>query len=149
MGGMVASSQTYATEAGVRILEQGGNAADAAVAVAAALNVTEPCMTGLGGDAFCLFYNAAEGTVRGLNASGRAPSGLSVASLLSEGVIAVEGDELPLFSPHTITVPGAVSSWTETVKAFGGGEVSLSDVLQPAIALAEGGFPLGPVSAVG
>lgn len=67
MHGAVASSQPLATEVGVRVLKAGGNAADAAVAVAACLNVTEPCSTGIGGDAFCLFYDAEKTIVRGIN----------------------------------------------------------------------------------
>jgi gamma-glutamyltranspeptidase/glutathione hydrolase len=65
--GSVACTQPLAAEVGLRILKQGGNAADAAVATAAALNVTEPCSTGIGGDCFCLFYDAAKKTVRGIN----------------------------------------------------------------------------------
>jgi gamma-glutamyltranspeptidase/glutathione hydrolase len=76
--GMVASSQPLATMAGIEILKQGGNAADAAVAVASSLNMTEPCSTGIGGDAFCLFFDAETKKVRGLNASGRAPTALNL-----------------------------------------------------------------------
>ncbi|KAJ2614301.1 hypothetical protein H4S08_001779 [Coemansia sp. RSA 1365] len=68
---MVASTQPLASQTGVQILEQGGNAADAAVAMAAALSVTEPYSTGLGGDCFCLFYSAKDKSVKGLNGSGR------------------------------------------------------------------------------
>ncbi|KAJ1799488.1 hypothetical protein LPJ59_001790 [Coemansia sp. RSA 2399] len=75
---MVASMQPLASQAGVRILEQGGNAADAAVAVAAALGVTEPFSMGVGGDCFCLFYRAQDKTVHGVNGSGRAPQVLTI-----------------------------------------------------------------------
>src|SRR5512133_1550101 len=77
-GGMVASSQPLATAAGLEILSKGGNAADAALATAAALNVTEPTSTGLGGDMFALFYDARMSNVSALNGSGRAPAGLSL-----------------------------------------------------------------------
>ena len=65
--GCVACTQPLAVDAGLSVLKKGGNAADAAVAVAAALNVTQPCSTGIGGDCFCLFYDAATNSVRGLN----------------------------------------------------------------------------------
>ncbi|MCK4582657.1 gamma-glutamyltransferase, partial [Candidatus Bathyarchaeota archaeon] len=84
--GMVASSQPLASMAGVGILQRGGNAADAAVAVAAALNVTEPTSTGIGGDCFCLFFDAEKKMVNALNASGRAPAGLSIEYLAERGI---------------------------------------------------------------
>ena len=111
--GMVATSQPLASMAGIRILQDGGNAADAAVATAAALNVTEPTGTGIGGDCFCLFYDAAERKVKALNASGRAPAGLSVEYLADRGVT-----ELPRYSVHTVTVPGAAAGWVDTVERF-------------------------------
>ncbi len=88
--GMVASSQPLASMAGLRILQAGGNAADAAVATAAALNVTEPCSTGIGGDCFCIYYDADKGRVQGLNGSGRAPAALTPGLLNDLG-----HDEMP------------------------------------------------------
>ncbi|MFX0078252.1 MAG: gamma-glutamyltransferase [Candidatus Hermodarchaeota archaeon] len=139
--GIVASSQPLASEAGLRILQVGGNAADAAVATAAALNVTEPCSTGIGGDCFCLFFDAAKKTVKGLNASGRAPAELSLKELEKVGVMG----ELPRFSVHTVTVPGAAAGWVDTINYFG--TMQLSEVLAPAIELAENGYPVAPLTA--
>jgi len=138
--GMVASSQPLASMAGVGVLQRGGNAADAAVAVAAALNVTEPTSTGIGGDCFCLFYDAVNGTVKGLNASGRAPAGLSIEYLAERGVT-----ELQRYGVHTVTVPGAAAGWVDTVESFG--TMTMGEVLAPAVRLAEEGFPVGPVTA--
>src|SRR5512146_550681 len=84
--GMVATSQPLAVAAGLAALEKGGNAADAAIATAAALNVTEPTSTGLGGDCFALFYDAATRQVSALNGSGRAPAALSLERLQHEGL---------------------------------------------------------------
>src|SRR5512142_649976 len=85
-GGMVATSQTLAVAAGLQVLQAGGNAADAAIATAAALNVTEPTGTGLGGDAFALFYQADTRRVYALNGSGRAPRALTLERLQKEGL---------------------------------------------------------------
>ena len=139
--GMVAASQPLAVAAGLEILAQGGNAADAAVATAAALNVTEPGATGLGGDCFALFYDSASGKISALNGSGRAPTTLSLERLRREGF----GKELPQYHPYTITVPGACAAWCDLLERHG--RLSLKDVLVPAIRLAEDGFPVAPVTA--
>ncbi len=140
--GMVATSQPLAVAAGLEILAQGGTAADAAIATAAALNVTEPTSTGIGGDAFALYYHAASKQVFALNASGRAPRALS----LERALTAARPDgTLPPFHPYTITVPGACSGWCALVERFG--RLSLAQVLTPAIRLAEEGFPVAPLTA--
>lgn len=139
--GMVATSQPLAVAAGLEVLAAGGNAADAAVAVAAALNVTEPTSTGIGGDAFALYYEAATRRVYALNGSGRAPRALTLERLRREGF--AEG--LPPFHPYTVTVPGACAAWCDLVERFG--RLDLSRVLAPAIRLAEEGFPVAPVTA--
>ncbi len=140
-GGMVAASQPLAVAAGLKILAQGGTAADAAVATAAALNVTEPTSTGLGGDAFCLYYEAVSGKVTALNGSGRAPAALTLERIQQEGL----GRALPPFHPYTITVPGACAAWCDTVERFG--RLAMEQVLAPARKLAEEGFPVAPVTA--
>src|SRR5512133_3318094 len=108
-GGMVASSQPLATAAGLEVLSKGGNAADAAVATAAALNVTEPTSTGLGGDMFALFYDARTSKVSALNGSGRAPAALTLEKLQKEGL----NTALPPYHPYTATVPGACAGWCD------------------------------------
>src|SRR4030042_408705 len=123
--GAVASSQPLAREARMRILQMGGNAADAAVAVAAALNVTEPCSTGMGGDCFALFYDASKGRVLGLNGSGRAPAGLTPEKLKADGFT-----NMPKNGVHTVTVPGAVAGWVDTVDKFG--TLSMEEIIAPA-----------------
>jgi gamma-glutamyltranspeptidase/glutathione hydrolase len=140
---MVASSQPLASEAGMRILQRGGNAADAAVTVAAVLNVTEPTSTGIGGDCFCLFFDASSSSVKGINGSGRAPAGMTLEGLAERGV---EGSMPPL-SIHTITVPGAAAGWIDTLERFGSMEVG--NILGPAIELADEGFPVAPMTARG
>lgn len=139
--GMIATSQPLAVTAGLEMLDQGGSAADAAVAAAAALNVTEPTSTGLGGDVFALYYQADSGEVSALNASGRAPAELTLEKLQNEGL----GHELPMFHPYTITVPGACAGWCDLADRFG--RLSLSEIFGPAIQMAEKGFPVAPVTA--
>ncbi len=139
-GGMLATSQPLATAAGLEILSNGGNAADAAVAAAAALNLTEPTSTGLGGDMFALFFDARTGRISALNGSGRAPQSLSLERLQKEGI-----RELPPFHPYTITVPGACAGWCDLVERYG--TMKMEDILAPAVRLAEAGFPVAPLTA--
>lgn len=141
--GMVASSQPLATEIGLRVLKDGGNAVDAAIAVAAALALTEPCSTGIGGDCFLLFYDAETKSVRGLNGSGRSP-----AALTRERAIADFGSadtDIPRDHGHAVTVPGAVAGWVDAIDAWG--SKSLAQVLAPTIELAKEGFPVAPLTA--
>ena len=111
--GMVASSQPLATMAGIKILLQGGNAADAAVATAAALNVTEPTSTGLGGDMFALFYDARTKQVTALNGSGRAPAALTIEVIQRDGLQAPNRQISNPYHAHNITVPGACAAAIE------------------------------------
>ncbi len=139
--GMVGASQPLAVAAGLEILARGGNAADAAVATAAALNVTEPTSTGLGGDCFALFYDGASRQVSALNGSGRAPAALTLERLQKEGF----GGRLPPYHPYTVTVPGACAGWCDMVEQHG--RLALETILAPAIRLAEEGFPVAPLTA--
>ncbi|MBT3190862.1 MAG: gamma-glutamyltransferase [Anaerolineae bacterium] len=138
--GIVATSQPLATSAGLEILTKGGNAADAAVAAGAALNVTEPMSTGIGGDMFALYYSAEAKTVTALNGSGRTPAALSLDKLKKEGF----STELPRFHVHTVTVPGACAGWFDLIKKHG--SLPMDEILSPAIRLAREGFPVGPIT---
>jgi gamma-glutamyltranspeptidase/glutathione hydrolase len=143
--GMVACSQSLATAAGLEILRKGGTAADAAVAVTAALNVCEPTSTGIGGDAFCLYFDAATKKVSAVRGGGRSPAGLTLDLVRSRGHSGLE------ISPSTdalcAVVPGAAAAWEDVVNRFGSGKLSLGEILQPAIELAETGPPIGAVTA--
>jgi gamma-glutamyltranspeptidase/glutathione hydrolase len=139
--GIVATSQPLAAQAGLQILSIGGNAADAAVATAAALAVTEPTSTGIGGDCFALYFDARSGLITALNGSGRAPANLNLELLARQGY----SDEIPPFHPHTVTVPGACAGWCDLVNSHG--RLTIEDVLTPAIHLAEYGFPVSPITA--
>ncbi|HEU0295036.1 MAG TPA: gamma-glutamyltransferase family protein [Anaerolineales bacterium] len=140
-GGMVATSQPLATAAGLEILSGGGNAADAAVAAGAALNVTEPTSTGIGGDMFALYYAADTKRVTALNGSGRAPASLTLERLKKDGF----STELSPFHAHTVTVPGACAGWFDLVERHG--SLTMAEILAPAIRLAEQGFPVAPITA--
>jgi gamma-glutamyltranspeptidase/glutathione hydrolase len=137
-GGMVAASNPLAAQAGLQILRDGGNAADAAVAAAAMLNVTEAASTGMGGDCFALFYDAKTGKMTALNGSGRAPAALTADALRLRGWTAI-----PDRSADAISVPGAVAGWEDLVRRHG--RLPLSRVLRDAITYARDGFPVQPV----
>lgn len=137
--GMVAANNPLAAQAGLDVLKRGGNAADAAVATAAVLNVTDPASTGIGGDMFALYYDAKTGQVTALNGSGRAPAALSLEHLAQQGITG----EIPARNVNAITVPGAVRGWEDLLKQHG--RMSLADVLVDAIHYASDGFPVAPV----
>ncbi|KAH9812790.1 nucleophile aminohydrolase [Melampsora americana] len=143
--GMVACPNPLASSAGIEILNKGGNAADAAVATAAALNVVDPCNCGIGGDAFCLFFNSADQSLKGLNGSGRSPAALSLEKARELGI---SGREIPIKNINSVTVPGSCAAWVDTIKLFGSGRVSLAEILQPAIRLADEGFPVSEIVSV-
>ena len=145
--GMVACTQPLAAQAGQRILRAGGNAADAAVAVAAALNMTEPSSTGIGGDMFCLYYNAKTRKVESLNGSGRSARMGSLAQMREDlGLKPGQEGSIPMSSVHAITTPGAAAGWVDTVQKFGSGQVTMEDILKPAIELGEDGFPVSELA---
>ncbi|KAJ5385823.1 Gamma-glutamyltranspeptidase [Penicillium cosmopolitanum] len=148
--GIVACTQPLAAAAGHRILTQGGNAADAAVAVAAAINMSEPCSTGIGGDMFCLFYNSKTKKVHALNGSGRYPGAGSLEKVRKELKLAPgESGSIPMLSALATTTPGAAAGWVDTVEKFGSGKLSLEQILQPAIEMGEQGFPVSELSSHG
>ncbi|HEY0763746.1 MAG TPA: gamma-glutamyltransferase [Pyrinomonadaceae bacterium] len=132
---MVASSQPLASEVGLEVLKRGGNAVDAAIAMAAMLNVTEPMMTGIGGDAFMLVYWSKTKELKGLNASGRAPGALSLDYFAKR-----KTTKMPEFGMESITVPGAFDGWVTLLEKYG--TMKLADLLSPAIESAENGFPV-------
>jgi len=133
--GIVATSQPLAAQAGASMLLQGGNAIDAAIATAAALNVVEPMSTGLGGDAFMIVYLSKTNELKALNASGRSPYAASLEAFRNLGY-----QKMPEMGIHTVTIPGALDGWCSLLEKYG--TMSLAQVLAPAIELAEHGFPV-------
>lgn len=133
--GMVATSQPLASQAGLEILQKGGNAIDAAIATAAALTVVEPTSNGIGGDAFALVW--VKDQLHGLNASGPAPESISIEALKERG-----HEKVPVHGVLPVTVPGVPAGWAALSERFG--KLPFSEVLEPAIRYAEEGYPLTP-----
>jgi gamma-glutamyltranspeptidase/glutathione hydrolase len=138
MRGAVACEHPQAALAGIRVLDDGGNAADACVAMAASMAVLAPMATGMGGDAFLLFYEAETKQVLGANGSGHAPHSATIEKLRDRGIT-----EMPERGGLTVTVPGAVRLWEDAAKRLG--NLPLSRLLEPARSAAEDGCPISEV----
>lgn len=136
--GIVATSHPLATQAGLDVLKRGGNAIDAAIAANAMQGVVEPMSCGIGGDLFCIYWEAKTQKLYGLNASGRSPFDLNREVFAEKGL-----REIPEFGPLSWSVPGCVSGWDALRVRFG--TMSFEDLLAPAIATADEGFPVTEV----
>ena len=124
--GIVATSQTLASQAGAQVLARGGSAIDAAIAANAVLGVVEPESDGIGGDLFAIYWDAKTGKLTAINASGWAPTGLTIDFLKSQGITS-----MPQAGIHSVTVPGCVDGWEKLHKRFG--KLPWADLFQPAI----------------
>ncbi|KAL1877510.1 hypothetical protein Daus18300_002498 [Diaporthe australafricana] len=145
--GIVSTSSPLATEAGLHVLRERGNAADAAIAAAAVLNVVDPAMTGIGGDAFCLFFEASTRKAHALNGSGRSPANASVHDICRDlNITDRNSGSIPNTSIHSVTVPGAAAAWLDILDKYGSGKVTASQVLAPAIGMANEGVPVSEIS---
>ncbi len=142
--GMVATSQPLATQVGLDILKQGGNAVDAAIAANAAIGLMEPTGNGIGGDLFAIIWDAETEQLYALNASGRSPMNLSYEELLEE-LDRLERNSIPPYDLLSVSVPGAVDGWFELHERFG--SAPMEQILRPSIRYAEEGFPVSEVIA--
>ena len=133
--GIVATSQTLASQAGAQVLARGGSAIDAAIAANAVLGVVEPESDGIGGDLFAIYWDAKTGKLSAINASGWAPTGLTIDFLKSQG-----NATMPQTGIHSATVPGCVDGWDKLHKRFG--KLPWADLFQPAIYFADHGYPV-------
>ncbi len=138
--GMAATSQPLATQIALDILKAGGSAVDAAIAANAALGLMEPTGCGIGGDLFAIVWDAENGELTGLNASGRAPKAMTLGYFQQNGI-----DEIPPYGPLPVSVPGAVDGWFELHDRYG--RLSMTEILAPAIGYARNGFPVTEVIA--
>ncbi len=134
-GGIVATESPLASKAGAAVLERGGNAVDAAIAAHAVMTVVAPMWNGIGGDLFAIVYDAKSGKYYGLNASGWAPAAQSIERLRQKGL-----QQVPVRGIESATVPGAVDGWQKLLDRFG--KKKFSEVLAPAIQIADDGYPV-------
>jgi gamma-glutamyltranspeptidase/glutathione hydrolase len=137
-GGIVATSQTLASQAGAMVLARGGSAIDAAIAANATLGVVEPERGGIGGDLFVIYWEAKTGKLTGINASGWAPTGLTPEWMKSQGY-----QTMPELGIHAVTVPGCVDGWSKLHAKFG--KLPWKDLFGPAIYYARNGFPVSEI----
>jgi gamma-glutamyltranspeptidase/glutathione hydrolase len=133
--GMAATSQPLATQIALDILKKGGSAVDAAIAANAALGLMEPTGCGIGGDLFAIVWDAEKQELTGLNASGRSPQSLTLQHFRDVGM-----SSIPYLGPLSVSVPGAVDGWYELHDRYG--RLPMEEILAPAIAYAEDGFPV-------
>ena len=133
--GMVCTSHPLASQIGLDILKQGGNAIDAAIAANAALGLMEPTGCGVGGDLFAIVWDVKTQKLYGLNGSGRSPKSMTLDTLKALGL-----EKIPAYGPLPVSVPGAVDGWTSLHNKFG--SMPLKKILAPAIEYAEEGFPV-------
>lgn len=141
--GAVATTNPLATGVALDVLRRGGTAIDAAIAAHAVIGVTEPFNTGVGGDLFAIVWDPKTKRLHGFNGSGRAPAGMSLRELQKR--LGEEAREMPYFGYYTVSVPGAVDGWYRLHERFG--RASMKELLAPAIAYADAGFPVGQVAA--
>lgn len=137
---MAATSQPMATEAALQVMRDGGNALDAAIAASAVLSVVESYSSGIGGDCFILYHEAATGKLHALNGSGRAPAAATAATIRARGF-----DNMPVKGILSVTVPGAIDAWCQANQKLG--KLDFASLLQPAIHYAEQGYAVTPVIA--
>ena len=130
---IVSTSHPLAAQAGLRVMQAGGNAVDAAIATAACMTLVEPCSNGLGSDAFCILWDGQQ--LHGLNASGPAPAAWTPGFF--------KGQVMPRRGWGSVTVPGAVGGWMALSERFG--RLPFADLMQPAIEIAERGYAVPPI----
>ena len=136
--GMIATSQPLASAAGLKVLQDGGNAVDAAVTAAAVLAVVEPSMTGIGGDLFAIVYDAKTKSLRALNASGR-----SAYAATPEAYAKRNLTRMPNAGVMTVTVPGVVEGWSELLSKYG--TIPMAKAVAPAAKYARDGFGVSEI----